>query len=744
MQTSKVISLPATVFPTDMDCCPRQHRKSGSKSSQTVETFLLGATDGRFYLLSKTGKTDKGVEAHQGAVLSVKWNQDGTSFATSGEDGKIKVWSQSGMLRSTLAQHGMPIYSIAWGFNTPQIVFTLGKQLVLQSLQANAKPTAWKAHEGLILKVDWSHVTDRIISGAEDCKYKVWDTFGRLLYVSAAYDYPITSVAWSPDGKLFAVGSFNMLRLCDKSGWSYSVEKTKTGSLLNLRWSADSTQVAAVGGNGTVVVGQVIDRWMEWNGFEAAIVDERTIEVHNVRNGANERLDYRDRIPTASLKYNHLIVATTSQCYIYNTSNFNTPIITDLRESNVTLIAQCQKYFVLIDGANIFVYTYDARLVCSPKHPALRTDMLHSDGLALCNDTLAVKNRMDERSIYLFETETGKPIGDGKPIVHTIEVLQIGLDQCGPPLDRRMALLDRNKDLYLMSVRVFGTSRKLVKLCTMATSMVWSETSNLLAAVANENLTIWFYPNVAFIDNDLLAMTTQEHENQEEFGKQPELLSFHRDRITIRRSNGSVVSFGVSPYLDKLHQLILTNKWHEALGLCRNAKDKHLWACLAGFATYAKDLDIAEVAFAEIEEVDKVEYLRYTKKLPTKELRAAEMLLFSGEYQDAEGILLQAGLYFRAIMLHLHCYNWDRALELATKYNMALDIVVSVRHLYLQQSNRVEILPKYLSLPKQSILNSKTLKDRIENEYQREREKKDNPPIHDKSSTHRVNQPIST
>ncbi|KAA3681134.1 intraflagellar transport protein 80 [Paragonimus westermani] len=672
MQVSKVISLPATVFPTDMDWCPRQCRKPGSKCSQIVEMFLLGATDGRFYILSKTGKTDKGVEAHQGAVLSVKWNQDGTSFATSGEDGKLKVWSQSGMLRSTLAQHGMPIYSFAWGSSTPQIVFTLGKQLILQSLQANAKPTAWKAHEGLILKVDWSHAADRIVSGAEDCKYKVWDTFGRLLYVSVAHDYPITSLAWSPDGKLFAVGSFSMLRLCDKSGWSYSVEKTKTGSLLNIRWSADSTQFAAVGGNGSVVVGQLIDRWMEWNGFEAAIVDERTIEVHNVRNGANERLDYRDRIPTASLKHNYLIVATTTQCYVYNTSNFNTPIITDLRESNVTLIAQCQKYFVLVDGANIYVYTYDARLVCSPKQSNLRTDMLNAEELALCNDALAVKNRMDERS-------------------------------------------------------------------TMATSMVWNETSNLLAAVANENLTIWFYPNIAFIDNDLLVMTTQEHEKQEEFGKQPELLSFHRDRITLRRANGSVVSFGVSPYLDKLHQLVLNNKWPDALGLCRNAKDKHLWACLAGFATYAKDLDIAEVAFAEIEEVDKVEYLRYIKNLPTKEMRAAELLLFSGEYQDAEGMLLQAGLYFRAIMLHLNCYNWDRAIELATKYNVALDIVASVRHLYLRQSNRAEVLSKYLSLPKQSILNSKALKDKIDNEYQKEREKKDNPPNQDKSSTPRAN-----
>ena len=50
--------------------------------------------------------------------------------------------------------------------------------------------------------------------------YQVWDTYSRLLYSSSVHDYPITSVAWTPDGELFAVGSFNTLRLCDKAGVS--------------------------------------------------------------------------------------------------------------------------------------------------------------------------------------------------------------------------------------------------------------------------------------------------------------------------------------------------------------------------------------------------------------------------------------------------------------------------------------------------------------------------------------------
>lgn len=46
----------------------------------------------------------------------------------------------------------------------------------------------------------------------------MWDSYGRQLYASPVSEYPITSVAWTPDGELFAVGSFNTLRLCDKAG----------------------------------------------------------------------------------------------------------------------------------------------------------------------------------------------------------------------------------------------------------------------------------------------------------------------------------------------------------------------------------------------------------------------------------------------------------------------------------------------------------------------------------------------
>ena len=75
-------------------------------------------------------------------------------------------------------------------------------------------------------------------------RYRVWDTYGRQLYSSSPHHYPVTAVAWSNDGELCAVGSYNTLRLCDKIGWSHSLDKPSTGSVYKIAWSADGTQVS--------------------------------------------------------------------------------------------------------------------------------------------------------------------------------------------------------------------------------------------------------------------------------------------------------------------------------------------------------------------------------------------------------------------------------------------------------------------------------------------------------------------
>ncbi|CAG0919935.1 unnamed protein product, partial [Notodromas monacha] len=228
-ETTKVADFPVEVFPTCIQITPKL-----AGAGKGGDLCLVTGAEGKFYLMSLSGRIERSVEAHRGAVLCGRWSHDGAGVVTGGEDGLVKIWSRSGMLRSTLAQGMNPAYGVAWSPNSDAVLYTSGKSLVIKPLQPNSKPLQWRGHDGLILAVDWSPLNGCILSGGEDTRYRLWDNFGRMLFNSAAHDYPITSLSWSPDGELFAVGSFNTLRLCDKAGWSHSLEKPNSGSVLCL------------------------------------------------------------------------------------------------------------------------------------------------------------------------------------------------------------------------------------------------------------------------------------------------------------------------------------------------------------------------------------------------------------------------------------------------------------------------------------------------------------------------------
>jgi intraflagellar transport protein 80 len=125
-----------SVFVTDLAWIP----VAPGKGQGTAEIFVVGATDGYFYIVNKNGIIEKAVEAHMGSVLCVEWNFEATAFVTGGEDGQIKIWSKSGMLRSTLMKTNFPIYSIVWSPDNQNVLYTNGKNLVIKSLQPGNKP----------------------------------------------------------------------------------------------------------------------------------------------------------------------------------------------------------------------------------------------------------------------------------------------------------------------------------------------------------------------------------------------------------------------------------------------------------------------------------------------------------------------------------------------------------------------------------------------------------------------------
>jgi intraflagellar transport protein 80 len=248
------------------------------------ETLALACSDGSFKLVGKTGRVEKSLsEAHLTAIIDIKWSYEGT-LATAGEDGQIKTWSRGGMLRSQVVDGGKPIYGLVWSPESDSILYCCDKNIIIQPTLPGNKQVSWKAHDGVVLAVDWNPANNLIVSAGEDAKYRVWDQYGRQLYNSLPYDHVITSIKWAPKGDVFAVGSFEMIRLCDKSGWSHSFDKPQSGSLLKLGWSTDGTCVAGAGGSGAVVFGYMVDKKITWNNIEAVLDEDDKITITDYLN----------------------------------------------------------------------------------------------------------------------------------------------------------------------------------------------------------------------------------------------------------------------------------------------------------------------------------------------------------------------------------------------------------------------------------------------------------------------------
>ena len=77
-----------------------------------------------------------------------------------------------------------------------------------------------------------------------------------------------------------------------------------------------------------------------------------------------------------------------------------------------------------------------------------------------CESLLGVE---ELRIIHLFPLFIGLICSPGV-FLFQLEVMEISLSQCGQTRDRQLAIIDKNRDLYLTPVKHIGPAERLVKL----------------------------------------------------------------------------------------------------------------------------------------------------------------------------------------------------------------------------------------------------------------------------------------
>ncbi|XP_026825249.1 intraflagellar transport protein 80 homolog isoform X2 [Ooceraea biroi] len=693
-----VTEFPNDFYPTDMQWHPYFNNNVPIVKGSSFDILLITTTDGKYHLVKRNGRIDKTISAHEGATTLGKWSYDGSALLTAGQDGLVKIWSRSGMLRSTIIKANLAILTANWSPDSSSILYSQGANLILQSLNSNSKPYKWHAHDGLILVTCWSRKNGHIISGGEDCRYKVWDANGSHLYSSNIEDHPVTAISWCHTSEnYFAVGSFNTIKLCDKNGWSHSMEKVNTGSIYNIAWSSDSTQVAMACSNGKLLMGHIIDRRLEWDNYEATLIKRKVIEIKEIGNDVHEVLEISDRVVHLEFGFGHLVVITPLQCHVYSVTNWNTPVIFNLKGNTISAILLAEKHFLIVEWNVVSLYSYQGRLLGTPKWKRHTQEPLYTPCVSLCTDTLVIRDQSNEKLLHILDLPSNKPIVESQSYSHLYNVTQLALNYIGNANDRQLALVDINKDLFLVALRTTGFGR-ICKIAAMAQNIAWATDANVLAAMLDATLSVWLCPNcVHYNDRKIIRRTRIDKENSE-FGKQPSIVSVRNGMVVIRRGDGATVASYFYNLFTSLYEHVSNKRLKEALFLCRIAQNEILWTCMAIMATGNKELHAAEEAYAAIGRYDKVDYIKYIKSLHTAAEKHAKVALLAGDLLTAEGILLQNSLVDEAVRTNIETYNWNRALELAIKHKNQLEKVLKARAKYLQIIDKSETNPGFLTL----------------------------------------------
>jgi intraflagellar transport protein 80 len=135
---------------------------------------------------------------------------------------------------------------------------------------------------------------------------------------------------------------------------------------------------------------------------------------------------------------------------------------------------------------------------------------------------------------------------------------------------------------------------------------------------------------------------------------------------------------------------------------------------------YCRELDTAEIALASIDEVDKVQFINYIKELPSEASRNSALALYCKKINEAEQILLQAKLVYRAIKMNVKLFRWDRALDLAIKHKTHVDTVLAFRQKYLEDCRKDEDNARFKEYMNEVKIDWETIKAKIEQDKAKE------------------------
>ena len=179
------------------------------------KTFASASTDNTIKLWdTATRQVRHTLEGHTGAVIVLALSPDARVLASGSMDKTIKLWNaETGALLDTYTGHTDTVDGLAYSPDG-KILASGSHDHTIKLWSGRRLLSTWTGHEDNVYALAFSADGHTLVSGSSDQTLRLWDPeTGEQRAVLREHAATISSIAFSPDGKLLAVGGGKLITL---------------------------------------------------------------------------------------------------------------------------------------------------------------------------------------------------------------------------------------------------------------------------------------------------------------------------------------------------------------------------------------------------------------------------------------------------------------------------------------------------------------------------------------------------